>query len=387
MTFPRTLLTRLVVLSLLAAPHERAAAQAGASIAGVVRDSTGRPIADVEVGVLGAGTRVRTDAAGSYRVLNLMPGRASVFARRLGFVADQRVVRLTEGEQRRVDFVLATRAQTLDPERVVAKPEVYESRLAGFNERRTRQVGHFVTRERIERANSATLVDVLREIPGMRISPMSGDMRYVRIRSSTCPPLVFIDGVPASAGEFDLDMIDLKTVEGIEVYAGLGSLPPEFSGPRDLDRCGVIAIWSRPSRSNARRKETAAPAVDVAAGDALVEPFGSDQVDVPARPDSGALTPSYPDSLFRAGATGRVVAEFVVDTSGRVEAGSVDLFDRSDLRFADAVRATLARAHFRPAMRGGRAVRQSMQVPFVFVMPTPATGPSPAPPAASPPGM
>jgi TonB family protein len=167
----------------------------------------------------------------------------------------------------------------------------------------------------------------------------------------------------------------VKTVEGIEVYAGLGSLPAEFSGPRDLDRCGVIAIWSRPSRSTARRREVPAPAPRVVATEAVGEPFGSDQVDQPARPDSGALTPSYPDSLFRAGVTGRVIAEFVVDTAGRVEAGSVDLYDQSDARFADAVRATLARAHFQPAMRGGRPVRQSMQVPFVFTLAPALTAP------------
>lgn len=355
---------------LLLAPVAGAQKDAGASVSGSVRDSAGRPIADAEVGVLGS-VRVRTDAAGEYRIANLVAGRAMVTARRIGFVAETRPLRLVEGEGRQLDFVLAASVQSLDPASVVAKREPYDARLAGFHERSKQQIGHFVTRERIDRANSATLVDVLREIPGMRISGLGLGTRLVRIRSSTCPPLIFVDGFPASAGEFDLDMIDVKTVEGIEVYSGLGSLPAEFSGPRDLDRCGVIAIWSRPARS--RRGEVALAAARPQAGGpvaaavaAAAEPYTLDQVEVGARPDSGTAGPVYPDSLYRAGTTGRVVIEFVVDTEGRVEPASLDVLEATHPGFVDAVRVALLAAHFQAARVGGHAVRQYVQLPFVF---------------------
>lgn len=354
------------------------AQQAGTSVSGTVRDSAGQPIANADVGVLGA-VRARTDAGGVYHIVNLLPGRAMLTVRRIGFVAQTRPLRVEEGESRQVDFVLVASVQTLDGERVVAKHEVFDSRLAGFDERRKRQVGHFVTRERIDRANSATLVDVLREIPGLRIGGLGLGVRPVRIRGATCPPLVFIDGFPASAGEFDLDMIDVHTVEGIEVYSGLGSLPPEFSGPRDLDRCGVIAIWSRPTRSRRRQAAAAdeARAALAAAQQApaeVAEAYTADQVDRAARPDSGAEGPAYPDSLYRAGVTGRVVIEFVVDTAGRVEPASLDVLEATHPAFIEAVRAALMVAHFQAARLGGHAVRQYVQLPFVFGPDRPDSG-------------
>lgn len=247
--------TSAVLLGLLfvVQPARLARAQdAGASLSGAVHDSGGRPLRDVEIGVLGSGARVRTNAAGEYRILNLLEGRATVSARRLGFLTVTRALRLGAGDNPGVDFVLAGTAQALEGAVVTAPLTAEDRRLAGFRQRSTQQVGHFVTRERIDRANSATLVDVLREIPGVRVGGQTTSGRLVRIRSSTCPPLVFVDGFPATAGEFDLDMVDLKAVEGIEVYAGLGSLPAEFTGPRDLDRCGVIAIWSRAASGRPR---------------------------------------------------------------------------------------------------------------------------------------
>ena len=349
-------------------------AQRGATLAGTIHDSIGRPIVGAEVWVLGAGARARSDASGAYYLVSQLAGRATVTARRLGYLAQSRQLRLVDGEEHRLDFVLPGGAQSLEGDTVTATRDVFESRLAGFNARSRLQVGHFVTRERIDRANSATLLDILREIPGLRIGGSTVRGRSVRLRSATCAPLVFIDGFPASAGEFDLDMIDLASVEGIEVYSGLGSTPPQFIGPRDLDRCGVIAIWSRPARVRARRERTA----EVPALVPTAKPLTHDEVDAPARPDSGTVAPEYPDSLWRAGTMGRVVLEFVVDTAGFVEPMSVTVLEATDQLFANAARAALGRAHFRAGMVRGRPVRQYLQLPFTFNPGRPIP-PSPAP--------
>ena len=39
------------------------------------------------------------------------------------------------------------------------------------------------------------------------------------------------------------DMVLPSSVEGIEIYRGLSTVPPEFLNP-DAE-CGVIAIWTR----------------------------------------------------------------------------------------------------------------------------------------------
>ena len=80
----------------------------------------------------------------------------------------------------------------------------------------------------------------------------------------------------------------------------------------------------------------------------------------------GTATPRYPDMLRQAGVEGDVHAQFVVDTLGRVEQGSVRVLDTTHDQFAAAVRTALARARFKPAEVGGNKVRQLVEQTFTF---------------------
>jgi protein TonB len=99
---------------------------------------------------------------------------------------------------------------------------------------------------------------------------------------------------------------------------------------------------------------------------ALGSAHPADAVDEPVVPDPRNPPPRYPEALRAAGVGGRVVARFVVDTLGRVEAGSVAFPAADDPRLAGAARDALARARFRPARAGGRRVRQLVEQPFAF---------------------
>ena len=80
----------------------------------------------------------------------------------------------------------------------------------------------------------------------------------------------------------------------------------------------------------------------------------------------GTATPRYPTMLQSAGVEGDVRAQFVVDTLGRVERGSVRVLDTTHDLFASAVRDALTRARFTPAEAGGRKVRQLAEQVFTF---------------------
>ena len=82
----------------------------------------------------------------------------------------------------------------------------------------------------------------------------------------------------------------------------------------------------------------------------------------------GGAAPRYPETLRSAGVEGEVVAEFVVDTTGRVEAASVRFAAGAHPLFEAAVRQALRGMRFRPAEAGGRAVRQLVRQPFVFAL-------------------
>lgn len=91
------------------------------------------------------------------------------------------------------------------------------------------------------------------------------------------------------------------------------------------------------------------------------------QVEKPAIALPGAL-PLYPDMLRAGGIEGEVVAQFVVDTLGRVEPGSFHSVRASHALFAASVERALSRLRFVPAEAGGRRVRQLVQQPFQFAI-------------------
>jgi protein TonB len=79
-----------------------------------------------------------------------------------------------------------------------------------------------------------------------------------------------------------------------------------------------------------------------------------------------SAAPIYPKTLLEAGVEGSVEAEFVVDTSGRVDLGTVNLLSSSHEDFSSSVKTALAGAMFRPAWRNLRRVRQLVRQRFSF---------------------
>lgn len=78
--------------------------------------------------------------------------------------------------------------------------------------------------------------------------------------------------------------------------------------------------------------------------------------------------PRYPDALRAAGITGTVVTEFVVDTAGRAEPGSLVVLEATRPEFAQAVAAVLPRFRFTPGELAGRRVRTRVRMPFAFTL-------------------
>lgn len=90
------------------------------------------------------------------------------------------------------------------------------------------------------------------------------------------------------------------------------------------------------------------------------------QVEKPVAPIPGTGVPRYPDMLRSSSVEGQVVAQFVVDTTGRVEVASFRVVSSTHTLFEAAVRNQLPNMRFLPAEYGGRKVKQLVQQPFVF---------------------
>lgn len=77
--------------------------------------------------------------------------------------------------------------------------------------------------------------------------------------------------------------------------------------------------------------------------------------------------PRYPESMLTNGETGRVRAQFVLDTAGRVEPGSLAIEASTHRFFSASVCAAAGRATYTPVRRAGRPVRALVAgVPFEF---------------------
>lgn len=375
------------LLPLTAHPALIRAQQPMGRVSGAVRDSAGVGLAGarLELATREGGVRIAaSDSLGYFRFAPVPAGAARLVVRRIGYFPDTSALNIQDGVPTTLAIRLDVSVQGLAPVIVTERREVYDARLEGFYARQARGIGRFIGRERIVASASSSFTDILRaEVPGIRIGALGNLSKAVRLRGSRCPPLVFLDGFPATAGEFDVDMLELSSLEGIEVYSGLTSVPPEFIGPRMLERCGVIAVWTHPTSQRPRSPRQSADAPKgvsqnleglVARGDVLT----AADVDVRVSVDSGSFAPAFPDQLHRSGIGGRVTVEFIVDTLGEIEPGSTRIVSSTDSRFDEAVLTALLSAHFSPARLAGRPVRQLERLPVVFgVSGDPADQPAP----------
>ena len=374
----RTMVSRMPVaaayiaaaLAVVPSSSPAQAASPAGSIAGSIRDSSGGSLAGATVSVVGTVLRTVTDTSGRFRFLGVPAGSGTLHVRRLGYRARSIPVVVESGGTASIAVALVRLPQELDPVLVEASKQPSARYLQGFYERRSRGHGYFVTRDQIAAREWSELTDVLRSlVPAVRITSSRMARNAVRLRGSRCAPLVWLDGAPAMAGEFDLDFISPESVSGVEIYPGPATVPVEFRSTRGLESCGVIVVWSRvetPERREPRRSQARGSRADSALGPRV---YTAEEVDTAARVDStGMSEPFYPDSLYAFRISGEVVAQFVVDTTGQVIPETITAVSSSHPAFADAVRRSLRRSKFRPAILAGRPVRQVMVLPYRFVM-------------------
>jgi periplasmic protein TonB len=74
--------------------------------------------------------------------------------------------------------------------------------------------------------------------------------------------------------------------------------------------------------------------------------------------------PQYPFDMRKAGISGQVLVEFIVDTSGNVQ--NAFAASSTQREFESSAIQAVSKWKFRPGQRGGRAVNTRMQVPIVF---------------------
>src|SRR5256886_1535277 len=189
-------------------PARRAARQTG-SISGTVRDSSsGAPVSDAVVTVVGTAFAAKTGADGRFTITGVPAGSYRIRVRLLGYTAAAVGVTVQDGEQAVADVQLARSAIELNPVVAIGYGAADRRNLTG--------AVSSVTAEQFETkaAPTVTLTAGLQgKVAGVQVtsnSGMPGAGIQVRVRgtgsiTANTEPLYVIDGLPAEQGSNDTD--------------------------------------------------------------------------------------------------------------------------------------------------------------------------------------
>jgi TonB family protein len=344
-------------------------------------------VAGAELSVPGSTLRAVTDLAGTLRIVTRTVGMISARVGRLGYRTASIMLPAAIGEPAAITLTLVPDvplrvvvARSSSPRSSRAESEGVggsDAKVPGLAYRRAIAGGHVFTRVDLERRNPSLLSDILRSVPGLqfRTGPdiprvATGGNRNRAPAPPRCTPSVWIDGVRSPAAEVDVDNIPPHTLEAVEVYSGSTAIPSEFRDTETRSACGAVLLWSR--REGGESLRNLRPPVIEAAPGRLEEvvaqrgAYTATVVDSAARLDEGSIRLVYPAEARNAAGGGTVVAEFVVDTTGRVVPELIRVVGATNGIFAEAARWAIQGARFRPAVMGGARVPQLVQHVFRF---------------------
>ena len=226
-------------------PNQQAAATA--VVAGIVTAAqTGEPLMGIQVVIRGSRRWAITNQDGAFRLERIMPGPLVLEFRHPNRAPIVHHLTLEANQTTELSVRVDTRTVALPEVVIEGREERPAGKMHEFNARKAAgHGGYYVTRKEIEERQPRVLSDMLRRIPGLRVDCDFGSCRVTTFTETrrimgACPIQYFLDGIPYLG---DLDEMTPDQIEGVEVYRGSSSIPPQFNTGTSM--CGVIAIWSR----------------------------------------------------------------------------------------------------------------------------------------------
>ena len=246
--FRRIAVIVLALISAMLVPGASVAAQERVptgqrQLVGVVRDAGGAALEGVAVSI--PGLSARTDARGAFALQTGNVDTVTIALRMVGFEPVDALLTARNGLWDTVLVQMEPTAQRLGGVKVTETLTRAALGLRNFEDRRARGIGTFITREEIVARGSSRLSDLLR--PKRGVTVIRGRVRFVAYtsgRSTMCQPDIWLDGTRSQAME--VDELLPSTVEAIELYPYLSTIPAEFQRVgANTTPCGTIVIWSR----------------------------------------------------------------------------------------------------------------------------------------------
>lgn len=257
MTSLRSLVFTALCIACLVS-HEAGAQRSARTLQVTVTDSaSGAPVQDAYLVVnADSANAARTDARGRVTLHTAdRSGTLHVSAR--GFRSQEKSIDERDADVLSFDVRLSPSVQMLAGREVTgaAGESLEMNRLAGYNRRLAAGRGRFITRTQIEARGGGRVSDLFRGIPSLRVVDSASARLLISSRgvqsslvsksaNSDCVIPIAVDGL-LREGAFQVDLMSPDEIEGIEVFTGIGTIPPEYSSMRKNAWCGLILIWTR----------------------------------------------------------------------------------------------------------------------------------------------
>ena len=263
---------------------------AGVVLAGVVRDTAGRPLSGAEVRTTDRITL--SEADGTFLLTGVAGDTVQLLVRRIGYRPAE-VLLTVEPHVRRVELAVRLVPAVVELGTITVEGRALSTRLlqAGFYDRQTLGMGTFFDAEYLQHFGG-TLGGLLREVPSVQVQYARGTSAVPMGPTGfggVCPLQVFLDGVLIRfATDVGLDnLLAKEDILAIEVYPraaqvpsgmrGYGGVESSGGGPSVASRlvrarggskggqpptagseqangkgpvdCGAIGIWTKPFES------------------------------------------------------------------------------------------------------------------------------------------
>jgi hypothetical protein len=249
-----------------------AEAQSGSFSGRVFHDSSGIPLAGVEVALPRAQRGVRTDDRGAFRLSGVNPGRYQVIVRAPGFKSKTDTIEIELDTEFAKDYRLVPAVNELDSVLVTASGTPLTPGMRTFERRRAMGMGTFILPEELRKNEEMSLRFVLTRIPGLRLVLYEGATFAASSRGVTsnnlpraipwdvhsprrCWVQIYVDAIRiytplgsrpgGSDGAVVPNISDftVRNLEAVEFYAGPGQTPADLGGTGAT--CGTLVLWTR----------------------------------------------------------------------------------------------------------------------------------------------
>ncbi len=224
-------------------------AQAG-TVRGIVTDTAGRPLANVEVISVNAERSTRSGRDGRYTLTKLPFGQQLVIARLPGYQMGQQAVTMLDDGAPVVDFRLRLVVQAIDTVRIVSHDGCPPYDLGGFECRRRAAVGQFRSADELAALRPRYWADLFEGFDGLKRISMRDEngLPDWTIRSTTgwsCLKESW-DGRDKSAADIRMTPKDIVAIEYYELYEKVPAAYKRMAWPQGQTRpCALVIYWTK----------------------------------------------------------------------------------------------------------------------------------------------